>query len=254
MRGRRFTRRFFRRRRRRPETYTLKECRTCTNLYGDSTCTNPVIDIFELLTMRTPRNSADSTELSTPANKFIIFDGMKFQSEYHHDPQETQGCFGLPPGGPPVATTLAFILTIWEAVMILPLGQGSTAAPAYLPNIARGIFQEGDTADRVLWKRLSHLFVQGVASNPSISLLVNPDSTLRYQGSGPAVVKTRARLDDRHGLYYVRNFVHDIFFGFPPLASCNTVDCDACGLLLGSSCGMIPIVHDFYAKMFYHVR
>lgn len=241
-----------RRRRRLPETYTRKACRACFNLFGDSTCSNPHIDIFELLSMATPRNTADPTEVTNPSSKAIVFDGMKFQSEFFHDPLTTQGCSG---GGPsvPIATNLAFILTIWEAVVLLPLLQGSTVAPAYLPNLVQGIFQEGDTADRVLWKRVQHLFIEGTTAVPAINLLINPDSTLRYQGSGPVVVKSKCRIDDRHALYYVRNFVHDIFFGFQPVNPCVSADCDAC-LVDPASCGLLPVTNDFYAKIFYHVR
>jgi len=215
-----------RRRRRLPETYTRKACRQCFNLYGDMTCTNPQIDIFEVLSMSTPRNSADTTEVTNPSSKFIVFDGMKFQSEFSHDPLATQDC-STPVPLNPNASQLAFILTIWEALVLLPTGQGSTVAPAYLPNLAGGIFQEGDTADRVLWKRISHMNIQGFKAFPLVGNS-NPDSTLRYQGSGPVVVKTRCKIDDRHALYYVRNFVHDIFLNGIAPGPCGVVDCDNC--------------------------
>jgi len=244
-----------RRRRRLPETYTRKLCRECINVYGQMTCSNPHIDIFEILSMSTPRNSADATEVTNPTNKFIVFDGMKFQSEYFHDPLTTFECASSAAGQ--FATRMAFILTIWEAVVLLPTGEGSTIAPAYLPNLAQGIFQEGDTADRVLWKRLRHLYVQGVNSNLTGTPFSNPDSTLRYQGSGPVVVKSRCRIDDRHALYYVRNFVHDVALAFPAANPCNpTLDCQNCQQNDGDSqdCGFIPVTHDFYSKIFYHTR
>lgn len=206
--------------------------------------------------MRTPRNSADPTEVTNPSSKFVVFDGMKFQSEYMHDPLETVDCSNPNPAVNPNASALAFILTIWEAIVVLPLGQGSTAAPAYIPNFPQGIFQEGDTADRVLWKRLSNLNIVGFKAFPLVANS-NPDSTLRYQGSGPVTVKSRVRLDDRHGLFYVRQFVHDIFFGgVAPALTCGQVDCDECDPdnAALTFCGMIPVLNDFWAKMYYHVR
>lgn len=224
------------------------------NVYGDMTCANPKIDIFELLTMRTPRNVADTTELTIPANRAIVLDGIKFQSEYLHDPSETRSC--PPPTGQPSAASLIFVLTIWEAIMLLPLGQGSTAAPAYLPNIAGGVFQDGDTADRVLWKRLNHLRIFGLEGSPCSACPFLEITDIMSQ-AGPQQVKTRCRIDDRHGLFYVRNYVHDIFLGFPPDTLCGTTDCDACGNATPADqarCGSIPILNDAFFKLFYHVR
>jgi len=253
-----FRRKFrrFRRRRRLPETYTLKHCRECINVYGSMTCTNPLIDIFEILTMATPRGFGDTTEISNPSSKAVVFDGMKFQSLWFHDPSTTVDCSQSFPDNPN-ATAMAFILTIWEAIMVLPLAQNLTNVPSYLPVLTSATSQAGDTADRVLWKRLSHLFVQGVNSSP-VLFTANPDSTARYNTESPVHVKARCRIDDRHGLFYVRNMVHDVFLPFAPKNPCGQVDCDSC---LGSGagntngfCGEIPIVNDFWSKIFYHVR
>lgn len=198
--------------------------------------------------MRTPRNVADSTELTTLANRAIVLDGIKFQSEYLHDPAQTISCGAaeVPPN------TLIFVATIWEAIMLLPLGQGSTAAPAYLPNLSQGIFQDGDTADRVLWKWMYHLRIFGLAGSPC-SACPFLEITDIMTASGPQAVKTRCRIDDRHGLYYVRNYVHDIFLGFPPNQSCSLSTCDNC-VTTPALCGAIPILNDAWFKLFYHVR
>lgn len=251
---RRRSRRFVRRRRRGPETYTKTSCRECVNVYGNMPCGAPLIDIFEVLTMRTPRNSADATEISNPSSKAVIFDGMKFQSLWLHDPNDTVDCSAPNPAVNPNASAMAMIVTIWEALMLLPLAQGSFV-PAYLPQLTQGVFQQGDTADRVLWKRLSHLFVQGVRSNPNVSFFQNPDTTARYNTENPVAVKTRCRIDDRHGLFYVRNFVHNVFLTFPPNPCTAEIDCDNCSPDNEQAiCGRIPIFNDFWSKIFYHVR
>lgn len=235
---RRRVRRSFRRRRKGPETYTRKQCRICTNVYGDMPCSNPLIEMFELLSMSTARNVADPTELTTPANKAIVFDGMKFQSEYLHDPTST---FDSGTCDPP-ASALVFILTIWEAVMLLPTGQGSTVAPAYLPNIVQGVFQDGDTADRVLWKRMYHMRIFGTTSSACAACPFLETTTIQ-NSSGPVAVKARCRIDDRHALYFVRNYTHDI----AGLGSTN-ICCSS------SPCCSIPIVNDALFKIFYHTR
>jgi len=221
------------------------------------TCTNPLIDIFEVLSMRTPRQpGGDTTELSTPADKAIVFDGMKFESSYTHDPAETIDC-SCPNPANPSASKLIFNLTIHEALMLLPVGQGSTIAPAYLPNIVQGIFQSGDTADRMLWKRNTHMRIFGLNGSPC-SACPFLEITDIMTNAGPVAVKSRCRIDDRHALYFVRNFVHDIFLPFPAAQPCGFIDCDQCN---GAGCdntlalcGDIPILHDFTARIFYHTR
>lgn len=256
---RRRFRRGFRRRRKGPETYTVRNCRSCINVYGRSPCNESLTDAFLLLSMSSPRNPvSDPTELTVPANKAITLKGMKFQSLHHHDPQETQDCFAQPPVDFPGSSQLAFILTIWEAVMVLPFVQGSTTTPAYLPNLTGGSLQLGDLADRLLWKRLSHLYVQGTQSLASfgVGFVLNPDSTARYNTENPVAVKAKCRLDDRHGLFFVRSFVHDIFLPFTPKnfpSPCPSIDCDTCDDNNNPECGTIPILHDFWAKLFYSV-
>ena len=233
------TRRRFgtRRRRRSPETYTIVECNSCENLWVDATCTNPLIDVFELMVMQTKKNPFDTTEIVSPSDKFLVVDGIKFQYEYSHDPNQTLDC----PGCDPCPSNTNFILKVWEAIMVLPLLQGSSV-PAYVPNLTNPAFQRGDTADRVLWKRITMNPIWGI--NGFVGL--GPPQlqfTVRDQGHGPVVVKSKVRLDDRHGLFYVKNYVHDVFTGVTGPQPCNTAGiCD------------IPIITDGWFKIFYHSR
>lgn len=234
-----FKKRFFRRRRRgrKSETYTLVDCFDCTNIYGDMRCGGAHVDVVELMTMHTPRNPiADATEVTSGADRFITVAGIKFQAEHSHDPSETQGFAACDPS----PFTIAFLLRIWEAIVVLPLLQGSFL-PIYLPDFTQPLTQGGDLADRVLWKRLSVLPIWGLTSTNSVPQL---ESTIRDEGHGPVVVKSKVRLDDRHGLFYVRNYVHNIF-GLPPVNASCTVD------QVTNPC-VIPVTTDMWFKTYVH--
>lgn len=235
-----------RRRRRLPETYTLVECRHCINVATNATCTGPRIDVFPLLAMSTHRTNAgsDPVELTTAADKFIVVDGIKFQSEMHSDPNDWQQCNPL---SPPDIHQLTFFLTIWEAIMVLPLAQGAETPPipAYVPNLTDALQQFGDIADRVLWKRLTVMPLWGTAATGGVSQL---EATMRDFGHGPVVVKSRAKLDDRHALFMVRNYVHNLVFSIGGAPPCS-LDCDA-----SDAEKNIPILHDEWFKIFYHTR
>jgi len=251
-------RKVFRRRRRRlPETYTFRQCRPCYNVFGATTCTTPMTDMILLLSMSTQRNPtlADTTELTSGADKFIVFDGMKFQDEWHYDNSLDRTCF-CPNPTFPNANAVQTTLSIWEALMVLPFVQGSNTVPAYLVNLTSGSLQQGDVADRVLWKRISQLKIFGQSSLPGTTIAWQ-DNTTDRQGHGPVAVKSRVKLDDRHGLFLVRNFVHDVFWPFSATPDCSGLDCDACDPPCNNTvrdCGVIPIFNDFWAKMFYHTR
>jgi len=252
-------RRVFRRRRRRlPETYTIRNCHTCYDMFGSTTCAVPLTDMQLLLSMSTPRSPGDPTELTSGAEKFIVFDGMKFQNEWSYDNSLDRTCF-CPNPSFPNANAIQTVLTIWEALMIVPFVQGSQSIPAYLPNLTSGSLQAGDVADRVLWKRISKLRIHGQASLPGTTIAWVDETTDRV-GHGPVAVKTRARLDDRHGLYMVRNFVHDVFWPFAAIGAalgCGGFDCDECGTGCNNdtrACGVLPIFNDFWGKLFYHSR
>lgn len=233
-------RRSFRRRRRLPETYTILQCRTCANVCRDSPCVSPFTDVFEILTMNTKKSPAFNEEISSPSDKFLTVDGIKFQSEFHSDPNDWATCSGLLPFS---ALNATFFLTIWEALIVLPFAQGSQV-PAYVPNLTAPTFQVGDLADRVLWKRLTLMPMWGLNTTGGVSQL---EATMRDEGHGPVVVKSRVRLDDRHGLYMVRCFVHNLVTGAVPSGCASNCDTNP------FSCS-IPVNIDEWFKVFYHTR
>lgn len=229
----------FRRRRSRSETYTLFECRQCVNVWPDPhLCSNPGVDVFLLMHMSQAKvPTVDATELASPSDRFLTVKGIKFQAEHLHDPTKTQG---VDPD--PQPASLQFLLTIREAIMVLPTLQGPSIAPAYLPNLSNVAFQAGDSADRVLWKRISILPIWGSALG---GFQVQLEATHRDVGHGPVVVKSRARLDDRHGLYYVRNWTHDVVTGSGEPFNCNESVTNP---------GVIPVELDAWFKIFYSTR
>lgn len=235
-------RRFSGRRRRRPgpETYTIVDCFGCQNVYHDAPCISPIVDSFELLSMRTPRLAgSDTTEVTNPTDKFITLDGIKFQMEYSFDPSESDGIFACDPQ----ANNVEMNLRVWEAIVLVPLAEGTAAVPAYVPLLTNASFQSGDLADRVLWKRISYVPI--FAFNPT-SPLQQLEFTIRDMGHGPVVVKSKVKIDDRHTLLYVRNYVHDIVLGNITGPGC-TKDND------NNPC-VVPVQHDGWFKLFYHTR
>lgn len=228
-----------RRRSRRPETYTLIQCQHCINVYDDMPCGGAFTDMIPLMLMSTPRNIvADPTQVSNPSDKFVVVDGIKFQKEYFHDPLESQSFAACDPG----ALQISMLLRIWEAIILLPLAQGTTNVPAYVPDLTAPAFQSGDLADRVLWKRLSSLPIWGT----QVTLIPQLEHTLRDEGHGPVVVKTRCRVDDRHGLFYATTYTHNVFGLVGNPTNC-TVD------EVTNPC-VIPVRDDAWFKIFYHTR
>lgn len=241
-------RKIFRRRRRRlSETFTTVQCFGCMNVYRPTTCSAPVVDAFMIAGMSLTRNpnpltTGDTAPLASGSDKFLTFDGCKFQFEHIHDPQETLSCSSCDPA----ATAVAFLLRIWEALVVLPLAPATTTVPLFIPNLSRGTEQGGDVAERVLWKRISYLPIWGIGVPGG--LFPQLASTHRDEGHGPVVVKSRVKLDDRHALFYVRNFVHDVVL--PDINnSPNSCDVDC----TDNHCS-IPIQHDAWFKTFYHTR
>jgi len=233
-------RRTFRRRRRRSETYTTIQCFGCLNLYSAYTCSSPLIDVFMVAGMSLPRSPADVTQVTNAGARFLVVDGIRFQAEYTHDPSESLSC----PSCDPFSTAVAFNLRIWEALVVLPLNQGTTNVPAYLPNLTTALGQTDDQADRVLWKRITIMPIWGLNTTGGVPQL---ETTIRDMGHGPVAVKSKVRLDDRHALFYVRNYVHDLALT-PGQSSNCTVNCTT-----GPTCS-IPIQHDMWFKTFYHTR
>jgi len=195
------------------------------------------VDVIELMTMHTPRNPlVDATEVTAGSDRFITVAGIKFQAEHSHDPSESLSF----PACDPSALQLAFILRIWEAIVVLPLAQGSFI-PLYLPDFTQPLTQAGDMADRVLWKRISQLPIWGLGVSASFPEL---QDTMRDFGHGPQVVKSKVRLDERHGLFYVRNYVHNLA-GLGPLNASCTADS------VTNPC-VIPITTDAWFKTYIH--
>lgn len=200
---RRRFRRGFRRRGTPWETTTVVQC------FGNSlpitapTCTLPTIDVIPLLTMTIPFQAAPERYPATVGAKALIFGGIKFQSEHVVDPSSDT----IAGGDPSILHDVAALIHIWEAIVLLPLAQGSTFAPSYLPVLSSPASQSVDFADRVLWKRISHLPFWGLAVSNNFPQL---ESTIRDTAHGQEVVKTKCRVDDRHGLYYVRNAFWDV--------------------------------------------
>jgi len=235
-----------RRRRRPPETYTKIACFGCENIYHNATCNEPIIDVIELLTMRTPRNQIlDTTELAAPSNRALTVKGISFQLEYDTNPDDWQVCAGARVINP-TASGLTFFLHIWEAIVVLPLQQG-TFLPSYLPSLSSATLQSGDTADRLLWKRHTLMPLWGRATTGASQL----EGTMRDEGHGPVRVKSKVRLDDRHGLFLVRNYVHNVVIatsGDPGFTCDSQTDCDNF-----PEWDIVPINHHLWMKLYYNV-
>lgn len=212
--------------RRRWETDTVIQCTNQFNVYDTMTCTAPLVDAFPLLTMTIPFQAAPERYPSTMATRRMIFGGIKFQSIWFTDPAEWETTVNCDP--PPSA--LQFFLRVWEAIVILPLLEGSTFAPAYVPILTSAALQGTDLADRVLWKRISHLPMWGLGvTGGNFGQL---ESTIRDTADGQQVVKVHASVDDRHGIFMVRNFVHNLVLDANPTC-------------------VIPVHNDMWAKLYY---
>lgn len=210
---RRSFRRMHRRRRRPgPETYTLINCRNQVNVHQDATCGPNAPMLIQADTVFIPTPAVGTTDPTTAGavigEKSKVVMGIKFQSEFIHDSLEDLEDVTCP------TTWFQFGLTIWEALVCLPLAAGSKTLPAYLPNLTTSS-QAFDVADRVLWKRLSLLHIYSTGNNgPNIV------STWGSNAGGPQVVKSKFRLGEHQGLFYVKQYVHDVAFGPNDLEAC----------------------------------
>lgn len=220
---------FRRMRRSGPETYTITQCRSEVNVYGEMPCGGPVIQAIPVMVPAiSPGPTDPTTAPATLGEKAKTVFGVKFQSEFLSDPGAWVD--GLPCD--PCPGFLAFILTIREALVVLPLSVGSKTLPAYLPNLF-DTSQSFDVADRVLWKRIIHMPMWGINTTSGVPQL---QTTVRDTGNGPVVVKSNVRLDDRHGLFHVRNYMHDLLL---PVAAGQT---------------KIPVQWDSWFKVFWKPR
>jgi len=211
---------FRRRRRRLGETYTHVGCRQANDVGSENPCNDPTnfVSTIWVPTMATGTSDPSSSGGLIGTKSHTIL-GMKFSAEYSFDPAIVTN-----------EDAFAFVLTIWEALVILPLAVGSKTLPAYLPTLTLPQ-QTADVADRVLWKRITHMPMWSLASTGFIPQL---QSTIRDTDHGAQTVKVRARIDDKHGLFYARTVVHD----FVP----------------GAGGGDINIFLDFWAKVFYRTN
>lgn len=228
-----------RRRRTRWEQDRIVECNFRHEVARNAICCptapaapNTQIDVIPLLTMTIPFTASPERYPSTMTTRRMIFGGMKFQSDWWTNPQEWAGDDNCTVN----FATLTFILKIWEAIVVLPLQEGSTFVPDYLPSLACALLQGEDEADRVLWKRVTMLPMWGTQFPVSLPQL---EFTNRNTESGFQVVKGRAAVDDRHGIYLVRQFVHDVFFEPPGGPD------DGCS---------IPVFNELWGTMFYRAQ
>lgn len=216
-------RRRFSRRRRGPETWTILNCRSAQNLVSPSPCAGATINAIPVLTVTMPTGPTDPTTAgATVGEKAKVFQGMKFESQWLLDPGtwiDAVECVQCP-------SNVATFLSIWEMLVVLPLQQGSKTLPAYLPAFPTSN-QSFDVADRVLWKRITQLPIWGLQVSSGFPQLT---ANIRDTNGGQQVVKAKCRIDDRHGLFFCWAIVHDLA---DPLE------------------GTIPVVHDFWAKMYY---
>jgi len=233
-------RRFFRRRpvgrrRQRFETRTATVCRTTTNIFQDATCQNPIVEAFLLIAPNQLDSPSDPFPLIPPSGRGVSVAGIKFESSYFIDPSTATDAQAQCDPSP---FDLAFFVTIWEAIVVLPLQQGifqggAAPPPTYLPIFPNPVDQGNDFADRVLWKRQLTLPYWGLNVSGGFPQLTSSQIFWKDQS---VTVKSKVFLDDKHGLFYVRNFVHDIALGGP------FVDCT------------IPVFADAWVKMWYKAR
>lgn len=122
--------------------------------------------------------------------------GCHFQSEFAINPAN----------GPVDEASATDIPSVWEAIMKLPLAQGSIAAPAYLPNLTTGLAtgQTGDVTDRILWQRVSHIPLWGLF----VTTIPQLETTVRDVGHGPIQVRAKARCTEREAIFHVQNHVN----------------------------------------------
>lgn len=217
-----------RRRRPSPETYTVVQCRSTIDVYNSMPCGGARVDVIPLVLPAMSPGLVDTTASSVVGQKANVMRGMKFTAEHLTDPGtwlDADGC----DLGDPCPSLAAFLLTIWEGIVVLPLAQGTKTVPAYIPDFTAA-FQGQDLADRVLWKRVTHMPMWGLQTTSFVPQL---QTSVRDTDHGNQVVKASVRIDDRHGLFYARSFVHDLVVVGPGIVN------------------SIPVQLDFWAKIYY---
>lgn len=183
-------RRGFRRSRRRSlfDMQSFLLCRTPTFMNGLNPCSDPLTVAFPIVT--------GSGLQVQPIAKGVVFGGTHFSSELSINPANSIGI------GPTQVTDL---IEVYEAICLLPLADESTSVPAFIPRLTNA--QTDATVD-ILWKRISVMPFWGTGVIPSSQL----QSTIRDTAHGPQHVKAKRRVDDRHGIFHVFNFVSGLVF------------------------------------------
>jgi len=206
----------------------MSQCELNTNVYDNMPCSSPKVDAFLLFGPAPVVGIGDATTAAAViGQRANVVRGIKFEAVHSSDPSEWFSD-GLCDPNP---LELQFFLRIWEALVVLPLSQNSKTLPFYLPTLTTAS-QSFDVADRVLWKRLTIMPMWGLNASFPFGQLT---ATMRDTNAGPQVVKTSCRLDDRHGLFYVRAYTHNLVLTPNP------------------NCG-IQVRLNFWAKLFYQHR
>jgi len=194
---------------------TFRECRRALAvpfLEGPFDCATPLAFADVVLTCETDV-SAGQQQVSGAARS-VMFKGCHGQLDY--SVQVFPGDVLLP---------CLDVFTMHSALMVIPLAEGTKNVPAYIPNIAISRNQlsvnantQMDTEDRILWYRMDHLWWR----NPDFDNCGNADAALTQdisflvshtmgntfkQNPSQFQVRARARIDERHGLFLIRNLV-----------------------------------------------
>jgi len=196
---------------------TFRECRRGLTLPladpGAYNCAEPLA--FADLVLSCETELSASQQQVSGAARAVLFAGCHGQLEYAA--QVFPGDTALP---------CRDVFTMHSALVVLPLAEGAKSVPAYIPNIAISRSQlsvnsntQMDTDERMLWYRFDNMWWL----NPDPDACDNGDQppftqdivlqTLHLtantfkQNPTQFQVKARARIDERHGLFLVRNFV-----------------------------------------------
>jgi len=192
---------------------TFRECRRGFTIpfgSGPFTCAEPLAFADPVLLMR----AGAGLDQAPGLQRAVMFGGLHGQLEY---------TMQLVPGDDELPCFDVY--TVHTALMVLPLTEGSEVVPAYIPNIAESRSQlsvivgtQSDSDDRYLYYRMDNFWWTNTepdacgntdaAQTLDISILQNTLMANSFRQSNTMFqVKSRARIDERHGLFLVRNVV-----------------------------------------------
>jgi len=217
-------RRFTRRRGARVDMQTFRECGrqlVVDFTQGTFPCSSPLIFADLVLAVG---DTASGVLQKAGANRTVSFAGAHGQLEY-----SAQVC----PGSDQMPANAIF--RVYSALMVLPLAENSSVAPAVLPNIAASRSQlsvifatQSDSERRILWYRLDRLHWTNMDATQDPGFcdfsdnlvdtryrMIVSNAMAFYGRTWPSAsqfrVKARARMTEREGLFLVRNIVCDPF-------------------------------------------